>query len=633
MSVAAPDPPFARMADESIALSQQQLAEAQRLARVGSFDWEIGPNVVTFTDELLRIYGLLPGQLQRTFEGLLARVHPEDRERTRGVLFDAFRGEAPFSYDHRVVRPDGSVRTLQTRGGVVRDAHGKPVRVVATSWDITEQTAAVAERERSRSLLQATLEATDEAVLVVDRAGKIVLTNDRLLSLWRIAEARVAAMDAQALFDFMREQADDPDGFRAGVLGLEGRVEDESTDLVRLKDGRMLERHTRPQRIGAAVVGRVWSFRDVSERESLLQHAVFLADATLLLESLDVEQAMAAVARLVVRQLAWGCAVELASDDGAPRTISAWRDPDHPRAVAPHPGVRAGRALLYEADGVPHLGVPIITKRGVDGAVTLCAAPLHTYGKQELELTEELARRVALALDNARLYRHAEAAVRARDEFLAIAAHEIRGPISTLHLAVQLLRVDDAKPDARERHLELIERQDRRLARFVDELIDLSRIRAGAMRYDLEDDVDFAEIVRAVAQRLAPELQQAGSELSLELAGPVRGRWDRLRLDQVVSNLLSNAIKFGPRRPIRIALSARADQAELIVQDQGIGIADELHERIFRPFERGVSVRNYGGLGLGLYIVRTIVEGMGGRVSVASEKGAGATFTVQLPTT
>jgi signal transduction histidine kinase len=297
----------------------------------------------------------------------------------------------------------------------------------------------------------------------------------------------------------------------------------------------------------------------------------------------------------------------------------------------PHPEVRAGRATRYDVDGSSHLGVPIVTKRGVDGVLTLSAAPQRRYGQEELELIEELADRIALAVENARLYRHVQDAVRARDEFLAIASHEIRGPISTLHLAVQMLRSEDDKPDARHRHLELIERQNRRLAQFVDELLDLSRIRSGTMRFTLEEDVDFAEIVRGVTQRLAPDLARAGSDLSLEIQEPVRGRWDRLRLDQVVTNLLSNAIKFGPRKPIRVALSARGGWAELVVADQGIGIAPELHERIFRPFERGVSVRNYGGLGLGLYIVRTIVEALGGSVSIASAKGAGAAFTVRLP--
>src|SRR5262249_51776993 len=162
---------------------------------------------------------------------------------------------------------------------------------------------------------------------------------------------------------------------------------------------------------------------------------------------------------------------------------------------------------------------------------------------QDLELAEELARRAALSVENARLYQSAQEALRARDEFLSIAAHEIRGPITSIHLAVQNLQKGKLPAPANLKVLEMIERDDRRLARFVDELLDLGRIRTGRLHFTFEE-VDLGTVVREVAARLGAEVARSGSSLSITTDGRPVGQWDRFRLDQVVTNLLSNAIKF-----------------------------------------------------------------------------------------
>lgn len=224
----------------------------------------------------------------------------------------------------------------------------------------------------------------------------------------------------------------------------------------------------------------------------------------------------------------------------------------------------------------------------------------------------------------------ATAAVRARDEFVAIAAHEIRGPLNALHLAVQTLRLGaDELPHAR--LFDVVERSDRRLARFVDQLLDLGRARSGALHLELEP-VDLAEVVRTVARQLDAELARSGSALTIACDPAVVGTWDRFRLGQVVDNLLSNAIKFGLGRPIEVAATTQGADARLLVIDRGPGIPRELGERIFDPFERGVATRNHGGLGLGLHIVREIVTALGGTIRVDSADGAGARFEVTLPT-
>lgn len=255
----------------------------------------------------------------------------------------------------------------------------------------------------------------------------------------------------------------------------------------------------------------------------------------------------------------------------------------------------------------------------------------------ERALAEELERRAALAAENERLYHEAREAVRLREEFISIASHELRTPCTSLHLAVQRLlhqvrkRPLAALPDSLVvGTLETAERQGRHLALLIDQLLEVSRIRAGRVELHARP-TDLVQLVREVVADLQDQLTEAGCALTVRAEGPVAGTWDPLRLSQVVLNLLSNAIKYGAGRPIEVELSQRGGEATLLVRDAGIGIAPDRLASIFEPFERAVSPWHYGGLGLGLYIVRSLVQAMGGTIRVQSEPGAGATFTVTLP--
>jgi PAS domain S-box-containing protein len=618
-----------RATREQLSRDEARLAEAQRVAHVGSFEWDVATNAVTWTAELHRIYALEPGRFEGTFQAFLSRVHPDDLDHTRAVVFDALRERKPFVYDHRVVRPDGSARVLHTRGDVIVDAAGNPLRMVGTCWDVTELTEATSERERSLSLLQATVEATADGLFVTNLNGTITLMNRRLKAQWGLPQAPVA-LDQKNVLETMLHQVEDPEGFRAGMVELHGQNQTESIDVVRLNDGRVFERYSRPQRIGDTVVGRVWSFRDVSERERLLRRAVFLADATRLLASLDLDRALDGVAHLAVPYLGDGCAIDLFGDGAPRRLLAVSRDPARPISPEVHPAVLAGHATIYNLSSISYLGVPLVVKGRVAGAITLAAAPQRRYSPADLELAEELARRSALSIESSFLFQRAQDAVRARDEFLSIASHEIRGPVTALHLAVQLLQAERITGAARPRAFGIIEREDRRLGRFVDELLDLTRIRTGRLHFDLAE-VDLGQIARDASSRLDHELTRSGSPLSLTIEGDAHGVWDAFRADQIVTNLLSNAIKFGLGKPIEVRISTHDGHAQLAVTDHGIGIAPDARERLFSPFERAVSTRHYGGLGLGLYIVKTIAEGLGGTVSLKSALGGGSTFTVDLP--
>src|SRR5262249_43491909 len=151
----------------------------------------------------------------------------------------------------------------------------------------------------------------------------------------------------------------------------------------------------------------------------------------------------------------------------------------------------------------------------------------------------------------------------------------------------------------------------RQIGRFVDELLDASRIQAGRLGLELER-VDLVAVVREAMARLEPQIVASGSRVTVIAPRPVIGHWDRARIDQVATNLISNAIKFGAGQPVDINAHSDGNRAYLVIRDHGIGIAHERQESIFEPFERAVSARHYGGLGLGLYIVRKVLEAMGG---------------------
>ncbi len=224
----------------------------------------------------------------------------------------------------------------------------------------------------------------------------------------------------------------------------------------------------------------------------------------------------------------------------------------------------------------------------------------------------------------------AQEAVAARDDFLAVAGHELRTPLTALLFHADTLARAGALPPEVAARAAKVARSARRIARLVDELLDVTRISVGRLSLEREP-VDLAELAREVVVRNAEPAALAGSPLKLDAPRPVHGTWDPGRIEQVADALVANALKYGRGRPIEIRVDADGSVARLAVRDHGIGIAAEDHARIFERFERAASVRHYGGLGLGLWIVRQVVEAHGGRITVASVPGQGSTFTVELP--
>jgi two-component system sensor kinase FixL len=275
-----------------------------------------------------------------------------------------------------------------------------------------------------------------------------------------------------------------------------------------------------------------------------------------------------------------------------------------------------------------------LRKDGAEFAAEISLSPIEVDGRRCVVAAVRDVTDRKLLESRARLWSKAQDEVRERDEFLSVASHELRTPVTALQLQLQLLhrlaaRAKDDVPRLLEPRVEALERQTRRIALLVNELLDVSRMRLGRLELRCEA-LDLADVVRGAAAQVREEVARSGSVLQLDLSR-APGRWDRMRLEQVVTNLLLNASKFGQGKPIAVEVEADGPRARLRVSDQGMGIAPEHQARVFERFERAVPIANFGGLGLGLYVAHQVVTAHGGEIRVESLPGAGATFTVELP--
>jgi PAS domain S-box-containing protein len=523
-----------------------------------------------------------------------------------------------------------------------------------------------ATQERLRLLVEGV---RDYALVLLDAQGRVVSWNpgaERIKG-WKEAEV----LGASATMCFPAEVAQG--GLIAELLeraAREGQLHVEMWE--KRKDG---------SRFWAAIAvtamreadGRLKGYsvvsRDITERRRIERMQHLLAEAGRLFhQHLDPDLTVAELARMMVPELADGCILFLRTASGqlkpraavhasAEKEALMWellrRYP--PELERTDTGVqevlRTGRSrrmpevtpemmaaaaidgeqqrMLEALEIHSHLAVPLRVgdvSRGV--LVLLSSQPGRHYSEDDQVLVEELVGRAALALDNARLYREAQQAL----ELIGVASHDLGNPLQALQLGLlRLKRLDVAAEPQRVREgLASALRQAEKLKQLLHNLLDLSQQSAGRRRLD-GTWVDLGELVREVAEHHAEHAAEAGSALRVEAPPGVVGRWDRLQLERVVTNLLSNALKFGRGRPVELRVEAAEGRARLVVRDQGEGIAPEAQRRIFERFERAQGGGRQAGFGLGLYIVRQLVESHGGTIRVESTQGEGSTFLVELP--
>jgi PAS domain S-box-containing protein len=599
-------------------------------------------------------------------------IKPADITRMQEMMQRKMQGEPLTTYEVEVTAKDGHPVTLEISSRLIYDA-GTPVGIQGTARDATErrrtQEALRLSEERYRTLI----DAVQQLIWVNDAEGRNTYVNRR----WREYMGRPALM--QHGFDwYTLVHADDVEAVRrAREQGLSAGKAYEGQLRFRRHDGiyRWHLLRTMPMRdADGHIIQWLGTATDIHKLKLAEENERFLAEvSTALASALDYQTALERLARLIVERLADWCVIDILEDGDFRPLAVAHRDatkesllrdmrnrypvlqerPSLVRDVAESgtpvllPEVPAALLDFYSHDSEHYqaitelsprssMVVPLVARDRALGVISLAiAASDRRYDETDLALAREMARHAALALDNARLYREAQEANRLKDEFLATVSHELRTPLNAIMGWAEMLRTGRLDDEMTAQAYETIARNAISQARIIDDILDVSRIITGKLRIDAEP-VELAAITGTVVEAVRPAALAKNITLDVELdeaASAVSG--DAGRLQQVVWNLLSNAIKFTPENGrVTVRLAGDGAETHLTVRDSGCGIKPEFLPHVFDRFRQADSsyTRRHGGLGLGLAIVRHIVEMHGGTVTAESAgEDRGATFTVGLP--
>ncbi len=622
-------------------------------------------------------------------------THPDDVPASLEFIRRIRCGELPeYRIEKRYIRKDERVIWVSLTVSIVRAANGDPLYLVAFIEDITQRRQAESEASRSLSLLRATLESTADGMLVVDLNGKILSFNQKMADMWEIPAEIFSCGDDQAAINAALDKLLYPDEFLTKVIELYRHPEEASYDVLELKDGRTFERYSQPQRIDDIPVGRVWSFRDVTARrraeeqahalareqaaraeaENSQKRAALLAEASRVLSaSFDYQTTLAALVNLAVPALADYCALDIVeAEDKFDRIGEAHVDPaksqllrevaTFPRSAltSRHPLIRVmttGEPVL-EADITPAfirasfaeaeqrrvveaLGprslicVPLVTSGKPLGALTLVTSGSgRRYDLADLTLAADVARRAAIVVEHARLFHEAQQATRARDDVLAVVAHDLRNPLNTVSMAVTLMLESTPLDRVQERRqVEIVRRATDRMNRMIQDLLDVKRMESGRLTIDARPEQP-STLINDTIDMLRPLATGSTIRLDTSIDDDLPTVYaDAARIQQVLSNLVGNAVKFTPRNGRVTVCAERIDgEVRFGVIDTGPGIPPEQVPHIFGRFWQA-QTSDRRGIGLGLAIAKGIVEAHNGRIWVESHVGLGSTFYFTLPTT
>ena len=507
-------------------------------------------------------------------------------------------------------------------------------------------------RELAQALvvMRATLDSTTDAILVTDEKVRVTDFNEKYLAMWKIPREVVENQPLGKTGKIASQYFADPQQFLDRIEEIAGARE-ESFDVLELKDGRILERSSKVLTIEGEVAGRVWNFRDVTERH--------LAETTSHRLSAIVATSDDAIVGKDLNSLvtSWNSGAERIFGFTAEEMIGT-----SIMRLIPQDRREEEREILYRirrGERIDHFETIRLAKDGQQLNVSVTISPIKDSNgrvvgasKVARDITERKKSEQALKeamqqadsanqerlqlLDSERDARsQAERANRVKDEFLATLSHELRTPLNAVLGWTNLLQRDNIQSEDLKQGLVTIERNARIQAQIIEDLLDMSRIISGKVRLEVQE-TDLSSVLNESIETLRVTAEAKSVRLQAVMgpfAGPISGDPNRLR--QVFWNILHNAIKFTPSGgEVQVRLARVGSEVEVSVSDSGEGIAPDFLPYIFDRFQQGdaSTTRRHGGLGLGLAIVKQLVELHGGKVGVKSNGlGQGAVFTVRLP--
>ena len=526
------------------------------------------------------------------------------------------------------------------------------------------------ELARSLAMMKATLDSATDGILVTDERYRVTGYNDKFAQMWQLPRTALETADHLRLLEAISTWFDRPAQFRVRVETIYNEAPPTTFDLLTPMDGRVIERQSRPQIVEGRIVGRVWSYRDITEQRRAEEA---LRDETRVLELLD-RTGRNLASKLDLRSLVQAVTDAGTQISGAKFGVFLWngatamfgpafgedppirsgdvrKDPRYDK-WAPHYGLPPGNQPVRS-----YLAVPVISRSGeVIGGLVFSHPEPGVFTERSERIVVGVAAQAAVAIDNARLYEAAQQSAEERkvllesersarnlaermsalkDDFLATLSHELRTPLSAIMGWVHILRRGLGTPQDLQKGLDTIERNTRLQVQLIDDLLDMNRIASGKVRLDMQP-VEPIMFIEAALETVRPAADAKGVRIERMLEPSIPALpGDPGRLQQVMGNLLSNAVKFTPKGgTVRVALAHEDGQVRITVTDSGIGIKPDFVEHVFERFRQAdaSTTRRYGGLGLGLSIVKSLVELHGGSVSVSSPgEGLGASFCVCLP--
>lgn len=657
------------------ARKETQLQEAQRIGNFGSWTWDIKKNHIEWSNETYRIFGLQPHQFTATFESFLNCVHPQDRELVKKCVREALSEGKAYSIDHRIVLLDGTEKIVHEVADVYIGENGKSVEMIGTVHDITQRKKIEEVYKESESKFRGLLETACDPIIIVNIKGMIEFVNRQTKNVLGYEPEELLGKPVETLI---------PERFKATHVVQRTKYMEHPNPqpmgrnlqlVARKKDGSDLPVDISLSPFNTKNETIVTAFmRDMSEKKRHEAQQRFLFDTSRILsETMDYQESIQGIAKLVVPPLADCCLIHIFEQDHLVLKAFAQREAIESALVADvlgcaypirndlqfGPGFVATQNsaqlievvdekilihMGFDGDGAfdkisklniqSWISVPMVARGRSIGVMSLIRCKPMSYTKEDLNIANLVAVRAAITVDNARLYKNAQDAIRLREDILAIVSHDLKNPLGVISGFNEIIadtlvemKVDKANIEA----TEAIARSVRQMERLIGDLLDFAKIESSTLGIESKPNrVDqlIGDGIESVHHHLERKAIQVKTEIQPEL---LEIFCDSDRIRRVFSNLLGNAVKFSPARG-SILIRAKLKEAEVVfsVSDNGPGIAPENLKHLFDRYWQAKETAKQG-TGLGLSIAKGIVEGHHGRIWAESEIGKGATIYFSLP--